>query len=220
MEWTRAIDGYCERLGPDYWAEPVNALTNAAFLAAALVMWRRLGDAPLPLARLMLALLAAIGAGSFLFHTHARAWAALADVVPIGLFILVYLYAANRHFWNMGPIKASVGTAAFLPYSIAFASLFNLLPFFEISAGYWPVPLLIAGYAVALRNRTDRTSRGLAVGAALLCLSLVARSLDGPLCAVWPVGTHFLWHLLNAVFLGWMVEVYRRHMVAGGGGRR
>jgi hypothetical protein len=25
------------------------------------------------------------------------------------------------------------------------------------------------------------------------------------------LGTHFLWHLLNAVMLGWMINVYVRH---------
>jgi len=29
-----------------------------------------------------------------------------------------------------------------------------------------------------------------------------------------PMGTHFLWHLLNAAMLGWMIEVYARHIRA------
>ncbi len=41
----------------------------------------------------------------------------------------------------------------------------------------------------------------------MLTVSLVLRSLDAPLCAANPLGTHFLWHLLNAVMLGWMIEV-------------
>ena len=36
MDLMQAIDGYCERTGPEYWSEPVNAVTNAAFLIAAL----------------------------------------------------------------------------------------------------------------------------------------------------------------------------------------
>jgi hypothetical protein len=30
-----------------------------------------------------------------------------------------------------------------------------------------------------------------------------------------PWGTHFLWHIFNAVMLAWMIEDYRRHMLAG-----
>ncbi|MCP3970343.1 MAG: ceramidase [Rhodobacteraceae bacterium] len=222
MQWNRAVDAYCERLGPEFWAEPVNAATNAAFLLAAWVMWRRLGAAPLPLplARAMVALLAAIGLGSFLFHSFATAWTGLADTVPIGLFVLLYVHVANLHFWTMKPWLAGAATLVFVPYSIASGYLFTRLPFFEISAVYWPVPLLIAIYAVALRNRTYATSRGLALGAAILTVSLVFRSLDMPLCTAVPLGTHFVWHLLNATMLGWMIEVYRRHMLAGAGAGR
>ncbi|MDJ0825101.1 MAG: ceramidase domain-containing protein [Rhodobacter sp.] len=214
MEWTRYIDGYCERSDPSYWAEPINAVTNAAFLVAALVMWWRTRGAGLPLATALVVILALIGVGSYLFHTHATVWAVVLDVTPIGLFILLYLFAANLHYWRWPLWAAALGTAAFIPYAAALIPLFAALPFFEISAGYWPVPLLIAGYAVALRRRAPATARGLGIGAAILVLSLTFRSLDEPLCGALPLGTHFLWHILNGVMLGWMIEVYRRHMVA------
>jgi hypothetical protein len=34
------------------------------------------------------------------------------------------------------------------------------------------------------------------------------------------LGTHFLWHILNALMLGWMIEVYRRHRLAAAGAHR
>jgi hypothetical protein len=34
------------------------------------------------------------------------------------------------------------------------------------------------------------------------------------------VGTHLFWHLLNAVMLGWMIEIYRRHVLEGGAAGR
>lgn len=220
IDWTRAIDGYCERLGPGYWAEPLNALSNAAFLIAAYWMWRRLGGERLPLARALCALLAAIGIGSYLFHTHATRWASVADMVPIGVFILAYLFAANLHFWRWPAWLAALGAAGFVPYAMLLTPAFRALPFFGISAFYWPVPLLIAAYALLLRRRAPATARGLALGAALLGLSLVFRSLDAALCPAWPFGTHFLWHLLNAAMLGWMIELYRRHMLAEKGAGR
>jgi hypothetical protein len=207
----RQVDGYCERTDFTYWSEPVNALTNVAFLIAAWVLWRRLRGEQLPLAHSKLAVLAAIGVGSYLFHTHATVWASLADTVPIGLFILLYLFAANRHFLGLPLGWALVGTAAFIPFAAATIPLFLRLPFTAISAVYWPVPLLIAIYALLLRQRAPDTSRGLAVGAGVLVVSLAFRSADMAVCAQIPLGTHFLWHLLNAVMLGWMIEVYRRH---------
>ncbi len=212
MNWTEAIDAYCERTDPSFWAEPLNAITNLAFVLSGVLMWRRCAGLPV-IGRVLAGVLVAIGIGSFLFHTFAQPWAGLADVLPIVVFILVYIFAANRDFWGFGLWPALFLTALFLPYAAVLAPLFGRLPFFEISAAYWPVPLLIAVYAVLLRNRLPETARGLAIGAGVLTLSLVARSLDEPLCHAVPIGTHIWWHLLNAVMLGWMIEVWRRRVM-------
>ena len=87
MDWTAPVDGYCERLGPGLRAEPLNAVTNLAFLAGAFWLWPRMrGDGA---ARVLCVSLALIGIGSGLFHTVAERWAGLADVLPI----LVYAAA-------------------------------------------------------------------------------------------------------------------------------
>lgn len=210
MEWTAQVDGYCERLGPGLWAEPWNAVTNLAFLIAAVWVWRRsAGVGPV---RVLAGILFVIGIGSGLFHTFATRWAGVADVVPILGYILAYIYFANRYFWGLSRVWSGVGTAAFIPYAAATVPLFALVPGLGGSAGYAPVPLLIFGYAVALRHRLPEVARGLARGAALLCLSILFRALDGPLCGAFPLGTHVFWHVLNAVMLGWMAEVLRRHL--------
>ena len=211
MDWMQQIDAYCERVGPGYWVEPANALSNLAFLAAAAVMAWRLRGQTAPLARAMVVILAAIGVGSYLWHTHARAWAGVADVAPILVFILLYIYAVHAEVWGMKRLWSLVLTALFFPYAAVLVPVFSRLPGFSESAGYWPVPLLIAGHAAFLHRRAPGTARGLALGAGLLVVSLVFRSLDAGLCAAWPLGTHPMWHLLNAAMLGWMIEVYRRH---------
>ncbi|WP_299553446.1 ceramidase domain-containing protein [uncultured Tateyamaria sp.] len=210
MKLLREIDGYCERLGPGYWAEPVNAVTNAAFVIAALWMWRR--SAGVPMARALSVTLGLIGIGSYLFHTHAQVWAAIADVAPIGVFILVYLFAVNRDVWGMRPWLAGAATAAFIPYAALTVPVFQGLPVLGVSAGYIPVPVLILIYAALLWRRAPVLARGFVIGAVILFLSLTARSVDGMLCAQIPMGTHFLWHILNGIMLGWMIEVYRRYV--------
>lgn len=209
MELTEFIDGYCERTDFSYWSEPVNAVTNAAFIIAAIIMWRRTPG--MPLGRALCVVLAAIGLGSYLFHTHAQVWSAIADTTPIAAFILLYIYAANRQFWGFGLWTGLGLTALFIPYVFVTYPIFNNLPFFEVSSGYWPVPLLIAIYAVLLRKREPAVARGLAIGAGILVASLFFRTIDMPVCGSLPLGTHFLWHILNGIMLGWMIEVYRRH---------
>lgn len=213
------IDAYCERTSAAYWAEPVNAVTNLAFLLAAWVMWRR--TVGLPLGRALSAVLAVIGVGSWLFHTHANGLTALLDVTPILGFILIYIFAATRDLLGLGGWRPWVAVLAFLPYAALMVPVFAaLLPVLGSSAAYAPVPLLILIYAGVLWRRSPETARGMALGAAILVVSLAFRTLDGPVCDTLTLGTHFLWHVLNGLMLGWMIEVWRRHMLAGRGAGR
>ncbi|MBP7001390.1 ceramidase domain-containing protein [Amaricoccus sp.] len=212
MDWFAPLDNYCERTDPSYWSEPLNAVSNAAFLLAALACWRMLGERRDPGARLLVAILAAIGVGSFLFHTHAERWALAADVIPIQVFILVYLHLATTRFFRLPGWAGLAAVAAFVPADIlgarAIAAVTGPL---NGSVSYLPVPILIAGFALALRGRAPATARGLAIGAGLLAASLAFRTIDAAVCPALPIGTHFLWHLLNGAMLGWMIAVLVRH---------
>jgi hypothetical protein len=136
------------------------------------------------------------------------------DVLPILGFILLYIFAASRDMLGLRPLWAGAATLGFIPYAAATVPLFALIPGIGSSAGYAPVPLLILIYAAILGHSAPATARGLAIGAGVLIVSLTFRSLDQPLCDHTPFGSHFLWHILNGVMLGWMIEVYRRHLRA------
>lgn len=207
----RQIDGYCERTDFTYWSEPFNAVTNAAFLIAAIIMWRRVTD---PFARALCIILGTIGVGSYLFHTHATVWAVILDVVPILIYVLLYIFLANFRYWALPLWGALVATGLYFPYTFLVSSALGQVPFLQISAEYWPLPVLIAGYGLALRRRYPETGRNLLIGAGILVVSLSFRSLDELVCSIFPIGTHFMWHILNALMLGWMIETYRRHMLA------
>jgi hypothetical protein len=212
MDWFRQVDGYCERLDAGYWSEPVNAVSNAGFLLAALVCWRLIGARRDPGARALAAILAAIGIGSYLFHTHAQVWALYADVIPIQVFILVYLYLATVRFFAAPRWAGLAAVALFIPYAAAVAAAVGAaVGPLNGSTGYVPVPILIAGYGLVLARRAPATARGLGVGAALLAVSLVFRTIDEAACGGFPLGTHFVWHLLNGLMLGWMILVLHRH---------
>lgn len=210
MQLTGYVDGYCERLGPQYWAEPVNALTNAAFVIAAVLVWMLERRAPAPMTRVLCVVLMLIGVGSYLFHTHALIWAMIADVTPIALFVLIYVFAINRDMLRLRPLQAYGLTALFFPYYALTLPLFQMLPGLGSSAVYGPVPLLIVLYALVLWHKKPLLARGFIYGAAILVLSLTFRTLDEPLCQIFPLGTHFLWHILNGVMLGFMIVVYGR----------
>ncbi|MEO1797099.1 MAG: ceramidase domain-containing protein [Pseudomonadota bacterium] len=217
MDWSEQMDGYCERVDFTYWSEPVNAVTNAAFLIAAFIMWRRVWGENLPIATLLVVILAAIGVGSYLFHTHATVWAVTADVVPIGLFILAYLFTVGLHFLRWPWWGAALLMLSFIPFAALVVPVISRLPFFGISNFYWTVPILLVLFAPLVARESQATARGMLIGAGILCVSISLRSVDEIICEAVPLGSHFLWHILNGIMLGWMIEVYRRHMVGKAG---
>lgn len=219
MDLMGTIDSYCERLDPGFWAEPLNAVSNAAFLIGALIAWRvaraegRSGDWAV---RALVAIVTAIGIGSFLFHTFATRWASTADVIPILLFILLYLHLATVRYLVL-PVWAGIGAAAlFFPSSMAIGwTIQAVLGPLNGSAGYGAVLVVIWGYGAALIwSGRPGAGRGLLIGGAVLFVSIAMRTLDdqdGALCAALPTGTHFVWHLLNGAMLSWMIVVMIRH---------
>lgn len=214
------IDIYCERTSAAFCAEPVNALTNVAFLLAAWVGWRaarRAGrlDATMVV---LIALTASIGVGSFLFHTVATRWAALADVVPIGLFIVAYLATALRQFFGLRwPLAIPVGASLIL---VSWGASAALPPAAKLllagSAGYLPALLCLVACGGLLITRRHRAGPLLMLAAALFTVSLSFRTGDMAVCPAFPIGTHFLWHLLNGTVLAILLVALARH----GGDRR
>ncbi len=205
--WFIPIDSYCERLGPEFWAEPLNAVTNGAFLAAALyalVLWRRAEARDGP-ALWLIAVTFIVGAGSFLFHTFANRWSLLADVLPIAVFIYGYFLLAMRRYLNLGTVAAIAVTALFALFNMSFGRLWlGILPGVTLngSVGYIPAALALPAVGIAcLLAGAKEAGRALLAAACVFALSLLFRSIDEAICATIPAGSHFLWHGLNALVL-------------------
>jgi hypothetical protein len=209
--WREQIDLYCERLDPAFWAEPLNAVSNAAFMLAAaygFMLRRRAGARDWPALGLILVTLA-VGIGSFLFHTFAERWSLYADVIPITIFIYAYLVLVLRRFVGLGLWAALAATAGFAAFNIAFAPGVKAvigsaaLAGLNGSEGYFPAALaLLAIGALLVRTASDSSAgRALLLGAAVFLVSLTFRTLDRTICGLVPIGTHFLWHLLNGLLL-------------------
>ena len=213
MDLSKPIDIYCERLDIGIWAEPINAITNFAFILAAIFMWLRCKN--LVEGRILSFLLCSIGCGSFLFHTFAQTWAAILDVTAILIFILTYIFVANLRFLAYSKMVSLIGVILFFPYQLLLTSILSNIQFFGLSVQYIPVAILIFIYSGLLRKSEPNLSCGLFIGASILCLSIIFRTIDEPFCSTLSVGTHFVWHILNAIMLSWMIEILRRHMLAG-----
>ena len=210
------IDLYCERTAVGLWDEPLNLVSNLAFVVAGLLalrVYRRQTDLR-PGASwdllLLIALMIAIGIGSGLFHALANHWSLLADVIPIALFINLYLISLLYRAVS-APVWATI--LLLVLYQVIGVGLGTLLPADTLngSVGYLP-PVLALTIAWAWLNGRKHALEPFIVGSLLLfVLSLTLRTLDAEVCARLPMGTHFLWHLLNASVLYLLVVGLIQH---------
>jgi hypothetical protein len=197
---------YCERAGPGFWDEPLNAISNIAFILAALAafnLWRRQGARDYP----ALALIASgfsVGIGSFLFHTHTTHWTWLADVIPIAIFIGGYLLLTLYRYLGLR-LTVSIGLLA--AYEALTVGILRLVPpaFLNRATGYLLAlaALLVTGGPLYFRKRSTarqrEAGRALLLAAVLFGFSLFFRTIDLAVCRALPSGTHFLWHVFNAL---------------------
>jgi hypothetical protein len=200
MDWGQPVDLYCERTDPSFWAEPFNAATNASFVIAALiafVQWRRSGGKDWP-ALALIAVTAAIGVGSFIFHTVATSGAAKFDTIPIAVFIYGYLLLALRRYHAFSLIASLGVLAAFSAFNYVEALV---VPRGVLNGSHAYLPALGALIAVAWPVRTSEAGRLMFAAAGTLVVSLTFRSVDMAVCDALPLGTHFLWHGLNGLAL-------------------
>lgn len=232
MDWQAKIFNYCERGSSGaFWAEPLNAISNGAFLLAALVAVvhmltgreRRHGIAEWALAGLVVV----IGIGSFLFHTLATRWSAIADVAPIGVFMLAYFVYALRRFARLNWLLVAAALALFV-LALRYAGQIQCRPqLLSVTAAargrclngtlaYAPAFVALIGVGALLALRRHPAWRYL-VGAGLVFLaSMFFRTVDLELCAATrlagrTIGTHALWHMLNALTLYILLLAATRH---------
>ena len=201
MNWSEAIDPidlYCERTGAGLWSEPVNALTNLAFVLAAALLLRRMDTRTPADVRALAWLLALIGAGSLVFHTVAQRWASVLDIAFIAIFVVVFIQRALVRLHGLRSGTAMVATVGVITLSAAIAVTVRIpaLNGSELYLGPW-----LALIVLALTCPHRQAARWLRATAALFAVSLVFRSADLALCEVFPLGTHFGWHLNNALVL-------------------
>ena len=216
-DMARAIDMYCERTSGAWDAEPLNAVSNAAFFIAAWAAWRlqqRHPNAAFDGAiRALCMIIAVVGAGSLTFHTVATRWAEWADVIPILIFMIVYCWLILTAFFRWPWWLKAMAT------SLLFGSTFYLESdeFEKVLWGgamYLPTLVLLMAVGAGIWRRNASAGKAFYAAAGLFVLSFTARTLDKPMCDALPIGTHYFWHLFNAAVLFLLVRTVILHAPA------
>ncbi|NBP19986.1 MAG: hypothetical protein EBU56_07770 [Burkholderiaceae bacterium] len=182
-----------------FWSEPINAITNLAFIIAGWLIWRIRS----PRSGLMSILLILIGLGSFSFHTFANRLTGLLDVLAIALYLVSFAYLIPKQ-WSWDSRWTQIGSVITLFILIVlcqFATNYmkSALPWMPpgIYVGAWSALFL---YAALTQNFNPIAARYLWLAVLVFPFSLLSRQLDMPLCES-GFSTHWLWHVLNGVTL-------------------
>jgi CubicO group peptidase (beta-lactamase class C family) len=208
---------YRERSGdPTFWAEPLNALSNTSFVIAAafafeLSIWKR---ALKPSTLALISLAGVIGCGSFLFHTMPSYHTMWLDIIPITLFQVLFLWLISQRL---------LSTSGWMTAGIVIAvvgSSFALRPIHQpLNGSLFYIPSLLAMLAFGGLWAKRSASEPYLLGGTACCfaLAITARSIDW--IVPWPIGTHFLWHLLNGIVVytalrTWIIATSSKHVIS------
>jgi hypothetical protein len=194
------LDLYCERMGPGFWAEPVNAFTNIGFVFAAYFCWRmarreQVQDFSVVAITVMIV---AVGAGSFLFHTMPSVVTRWLDVAPVFIFQLLYLGLYCRRIVGLSLAVCGLLLLVFLVTALVASQFPDLI---NGSLIYVPALLVIFVLGVCHYQSQKIERRLLLAASCIFLLSLVLRSADNRICMEFEWGSHFLWHILNALVI-------------------
>ncbi|WP_440905186.1 ceramidase domain-containing protein [Catenovulum sp. SX2] len=199
------MDLYCERTDFTFWSEPLNALTNLAFIlaaACAFSLWNKtksqLTDKESAILLVLSCNIAIIGIGSFLFHTFATKWAMFADVFPIYIYkvalLLLYPTMVLKLSWTK-----SIGL--FLLFLLS-TYLVGRLPIdLNGSQMYIPSIVMLILFTLLHSHKYKTTDWPLVAAIIAFLISITFRTIDNQICTTWPVGSHFGWHIFNGFVL-------------------
>ena len=199
-----SLDIYCERTDASFWSEPVNALTNLLIVVAgvfglAQVRSRKTGV----YAEILCWWVVVIGLGSLLFHTTALELTKWADIIPIVTFTFAMAIFCLRRFSGLNWQRTSVYFVLYFA-SISVVTWFVPSWLSEASNGttaYLPALAGFAFFGVVALVRGSPAGWYCIACAVILFAGFVFRAIDQDVCEAFPLGTHFLWHVLIALML-------------------
>ncbi len=193
------IGYYCGRFGPGFWGEPLNSFSNLAFVFGAILAWRFWRSSPSrdPWQLLLFALAGSIGVGSFIFHSHPVPATLLIDLVPIQIFGLAALAYVFHCYIGLRPtVTVALLVAFFLLRQLWIQNVNQGL----LGGGITHVPavLMLLSFGIILKRRRLPVANYLLLACVAYVAALLVRSWDLYLCSAFPIGLHWIWHLLTA----------------------
>ena len=189
---------YCENGIGLFYTQPVNTISNivifvSAYFSYQLVRTYRIKNLIIRILPLII-VLAAIG--SILWHGIPNLLTSFADLVPLSAFVLVsFFFLLDKCL----PNKSLVWGSLFAFVLIQFPFIFGIFPSFNGLLPY-SIVLIFGLFALfGLARRYKALVSQLIFVLLIFIIALFFRTIDHTICSRLSIGTHSLWHILNAL---------------------
>jgi hypothetical protein len=207
------IDFYCERGNEaGFFAEPLNLITNGFFIVLgilALISLKKANKLNYKYSDIILLCLTItiIGFGSGAYHAMPNKKTLLLDVLPIAVFIHLYIPV---FFVRLASFK--VWQAILILFAFIYAGILAEKTFdpdmLNGTIMYVPTYFMFLLLALVLFLKNNQNYKYVLLTIFIWTFSLIFRTFDAKICHLtYNFGTHFLWHTLNSIVLYRSVKV-------------
>lgn len=190
---------YCETGIGLFFTQPINTVSNIALFISAYFVYKLLREYHIKnlIIQILPPLVVLTAVGSMLWHGAPSLLTDFADTLPLSALVLISFFflldkllSNKKLIWGiffmfiltetpfMFGILPSIN--GFIPYLLAF--IFGLFISVRVAGRYALFPQLFPILVV-------------------FAIALFFRTIDLTICSAFPIGTHFVWHILNALMV-------------------
>lgn len=195
---------YCE-MASGVISEPLNVVSCLAYWLMALWVWTKRDHDSMKFHEMASVMLFIVGTTGMVWHATSNHLAFAFDIVMIYL-LMTLLVTVLCHVFLKWPLWATLLCVVGL---IALSAWLrdSGIPWLPQQGGAFLPALLFLGFvSLIIQPQHQKATVYLLAGAYILFFGLVFRSVDLYLCWMFPVGTHFLWHICSAFFVFYIVK--------------
>lgn len=195
--YLRLVPQYCERVGNSIFSEPINLLSNLAFFITVILLYKEYKNIKKVNFEYWFILITflVVGIGSSLWHSLRSPLGFTLDSVPILIFLLSLFFVILKEL-TTDYKKAIILTTFFLSLQFILSYLFS--NFLNGSVLHVTSGVIFFSIIIWIRKKYSRILKNIVIGLLLYILAIIFRSIDNLVCPYFPLGTHFMWHILNA----------------------
>ena len=187
---------YCEYISNFWLHEPLNAITNFGFFIGAYFLYRLIkkNNLNMNLGTVLISMMIALGLGSLAWHSYRITPTLLMDEIPIYIFIAFAFYFLTKSLARSHKLTIIISFFTALIYYAVFAYIPSL-NVFQGAFKYIFVVLLFLILSMLIVKKFG-PHYSLILPLSLLAFGVLFRIMDLYICPVFPLGTHFIWHIL------------------------